>query len=87
MRFALLAAVAATLAAPAFADQTTGTVESYTAATHELILADNTVWTLPADLALPEGFGIGDAITIDFTSAGENGIGKVQAIRFAAVMK
>ncbi len=39
------------------------------------------IWEIvPADLALPEDLKAGDEITIDFESAGESGVGKINSI-------
>ena len=86
---ALLAVLAAT---PAHADSTTGTVVAFDRVDLVLVLEDKTIWEIvPADLALPGEVGIGlelvaddlkagDEITMDFESAGESGVGKINSI-------
>ena len=75
---ALLAVLAAT---PAHADSTTGTVVAFDRVDLVLVLEDKTIWEIvPADLALPDDLKAGDEITIDFESAGESGVGKINSI-------
>lgn len=80
MRFTLIAALAALVAGPVLADQTTGTVHSWTPATHTLVLTDKTVWTLPADLVVPVDLVTGDRIDIAFQWKGDDGLGAIQSV-------
>lgn len=80
MRVLLSAFALITLAAPAFADEVTGSVLAYDRVDNIIILDDKTVWTIPADFALPENLVAGDLITIVFQGAAENGIGPLLTI-------
>ena len=77
----LLALLAVLAATPAHADSTTGTVVAFDRVDLVLVLEDKTIWEIvPADLALPDDLKAGDEITIDFESAGESGVGKINSI-------
>ena len=76
----LLTSAALLAARPAFADETSGTVLAYDRVAHVLVLDDKTVWSLPGDLILPDDLVAGDTITIDFQTAGDNGVGKINSI-------
>ncbi len=76
--FCLTTALAA---APALADNTTGTVLAFDRVAKVIVLDDKTIWHIvPADLALPESLTAGDRITIDFQTNGDNGVGKINSI-------
>lgn len=76
----LLTSAALLAALPAFADETSGTVLAYDRVAHVLVLDDKTVWSLPGDLILPDDLVAGDTITIEFETAGDNGVGKINSI-------
>ena len=76
----LLAAVAIVAAAPAFADATSGTVTAFDGKSNVLTLSDKTVWYLPAGL-FPADTAAGDRVAIDYSTAGEDGIVSIDAIR------
>lgn len=80
MRVLLSAVTIAFLAAPAFADQVSGSVLAYDRVNHIIILDDKTVWSIPADFSLPENLLAGDNITIEFKGAAEDGIGPILTI-------
>ncbi|MGP6088553.1 hypothetical protein [Antarctobacter jejuensis] len=80
MRILATAAFAALVASPLMADETSGLVQSWTPKTHTLVLNDKTVWTLPADLMIPADLGIGDRIVLDYETAGEDGLVKIEAL-------
>lgn len=80
MRVLLTSAALLLTALPAFADETSGTVLAYDRVAHVIVLNDKTVWELPDDLTLPDDLVAGDAITIDFQTAGDNGVGKINSI-------
>ena len=80
MRLLLVSAALATFALPAFADDTSGTVVAYDRVAHVIVLDDNSVWTVPADFALPDNLVAGDRIVIDYQSNGDNGVGKYLSI-------
>ncbi|WP_299836450.1 hypothetical protein [uncultured Jannaschia sp.] len=71
--FALLAAT------PALADQTTGTILAYDREANVIVFNDRSVWEL-GDLEVPDDLEAGERVTIDFTSAGDSGIGKANAV-------
>lgn len=74
------AAALSLLALPALADETKGEVLAFDRVDGVLVLTDKTVWTLPADLDLPEGLRSGDEVHIEFKADGENGIAAVLAV-------
>lgn len=74
MRITTLATVFAALALPALADETTGIVHHWDAATHRLTLSDRTIWRLPADLIVPADLTTGDRVVILFRHVGDNGV-------------
>lgn len=80
MRKFLSAIALITIAAPAFADEVTGVVLAFDRVDHIIVLDDKTVWTFPADFALPENLLAGDNIRIEFQGAAENGIGKILSV-------
>lgn len=80
MRFLLVTAALTAFALPAFADDVTGTVIAYDRVAHVIVLDDNSVWTVPADFAVPEDLIAGDKIIIDYQSNGDNGVGKYLTI-------
>ena len=75
---AVLALISST--APAFADQVVATILAFDRVDHIIVLDDKTIWTIAADLVLPDGLAAGDSITIDFQGAAEHGIGKILMI-------
>ncbi|MCY0149378.1 hypothetical protein OEG84_17085 [Hoeflea sp. G2-23] len=73
------------LATPALADSTSGVVVAFDRVDHVLILDDKTVWDMtPAGDLVPEGLRAGDHVTIEYDSAGDNGVGKITAISIDA---
>ncbi len=74
MRLTALFTLALTaLAAPAFADETTGTIVAYDRLSNVLVLNDKTVWILDAKTLVPADLKAGDEITLTFISDGDNG--------------
>ena len=82
MRTVIAMAILGVMAAsPAFADSTTGTVAAFDRVDHILVLNDKTIWDLsPVVDLVPENLKSGDMIKITYTSAGDNGWGKVDSI-------
>lgn len=80
MRVLLSAITLIALALPALADEVTGSVLAYDRVDNIIVLDDKTVWTIPADFALPTDLIAGDKITIKFQGAAENGIGDLISI-------
>ncbi len=78
MRPALLAALLLAPAA-AMADEVTGTILAYDRVAGVIVFEDRTVWAIGA-VEVPEGLEAGDVVTIDFTSAGDSGIGRANAV-------
>ncbi|WP_425051744.1 hypothetical protein [Psychromarinibacter sp. S121] len=78
---AILAASLLLAAAPALADQTSGTVALYDAASHQLTFTDHTVWYLPASLEMPLGVVPGDVLQINYTTNSDNGWQAIQTVR------
>jgi hypothetical protein len=72
MRLSALLALTA-LSAPAFADETTGTIIAYDRLANVLVLNDKTFWTLGAETLVPADLKAGDAVTLTFASDGDNG--------------
>lgn len=82
MRTVITVAILGVMAAsPALADSTTGTVAAFDRVDHILVLNDKTIWDLSSVVDLvPDNLRSGDKIKIDYTSAGDNGWGKVDSI-------
>lgn len=79
--FAPLALSFAVLSAPVLADSVVGQVKSFDPATQVLILDDMSSWSLKdGGFSAPEGLAAGQIVTIDFTTNGDNGFGKINAI-------
>lgn len=85
MRNFLFSAALALVAVPAFADQTEGLILAFDRQAHTIILADHSVWRLPADMAIPADLGQGDRIYVEFTSDGDNGVKMIDMIERLAV--
>lgn len=85
MRKSLVAALAVVAAFPAFADETEGLVEAFDRQANVLVLTDKTVWFVPEDIALPEDFGRGDRVLIDYETAGEDGLTSIDGLTRLAV--
>ena len=82
MRQTLLSLSCLLLAASAaLADSTGGTIVAYDRLANVIVLDDNTIWEIvPKDLPLPADLKAGDNIVIDFVSAGDSGVGKINSI-------
>jgi hypothetical protein len=77
----LLASALLAVATPVFADETTGTVLAFDRVAGVIVLTDRTVYSLDLLGSNPvEDMVAGDKVVIDFESAGENGIGKINSI-------
>jgi hypothetical protein len=69
-------------ASMAYADSTVGEVVAYDRKAQRIVLDDKTIWTLEgSEAVVPPDLKAGDRIEIDFESAGDNGISKVEAVR------
>lgn len=77
----LIAAALFVAATPAFAmEATTGTIANFDMVKKTVTLTDKTVYDLRTVTLLPEGLTVGDRVTVDFVSEGEDGIEKVVSL-------
>jgi hypothetical protein len=68
----------------ALADSTVGTVLAFDRQALLIVLEDKTVWSLEgSDATPPADLKAGDRIEIDFLSAGDDGITKIQPVKLA----
>lgn len=85
----MIKAVAASLilmstAAAALADSTTGTVLAFDRQAKVIVFKDKTVWTLEgSEAAAPEGLKAGDKVEVQYETAGEDGLTKIDSIKVA----
>ena len=80
MRSRLLAAGLLTLALPAQADSVTGVILAFDRQADILVLEDKTIYELSADTLIPADLAAGDTVTVDYESAGEDGITKISSL-------
>lgn len=74
MRLFLLAAIAATsVALPAFADETSGTIVAYDRLANVVVLDDKSFWKIADETLVPSDLKAGDQIKLTFQSDGDNG--------------
>ena len=79
--FAPLAVSFAVLSVPVLADTVMGQVLSFNPATQILVLEDKSSWSLKdGGIAAPVGLAAGQTVTIDFTTNGDNGFGKINSV-------
>jgi hypothetical protein len=77
----VLAVVAALAAFPAQAETVTAKVAAFDRVDKILVLDDKTIWTLAgSEEAIPDSLKAGDDVTIEYTSPGEDGVGKITEI-------
>lgn len=75
------ALIAASLAAPAFAGETDGTIVAYDRVAKVVVLDDMTIYSLQeGGYQAPAELSAGDEVTVDFVSTGEDGIDNISAI-------
>ena len=67
----------------ALADEITGEILAYDRVDHVIVLEDKSVWNMPETLDLPADLKAGDRIRIQFTSAGDSGVGKIDGVTLA----
>ena len=79
MRPFLLAA-AMMAATPAVADEVTGTILAFDRYHRIIVMTDKTVWRLGEETAAPAEMMAGDVITIEYESAGEDGMIEITTI-------
>ena len=83
--FSAIAILVSSLATAVLADTTGGVVVAYDRVDQVLVLDDKTVWDLvPAADLVPEGLSAGNAVMIEYDSAGDSGVGKIMAISVKA---
>jgi hypothetical protein len=68
-------------AAPAFADELSGTVIAFDRVDNVIVLDDRSVLTIPNPEIIPEGLIAGDTITVEFKSDGDNSYGAFVSIK------
>ena len=68
-------------AAPAFADELSGTVIAFDRVDNVIVLEDKSVLTIPNPEIIPEGLIAGDTITVEFKSDGDNGYAAFVSIK------
>ncbi|PTX55752.1 hypothetical protein C8N43_0394 [Litoreibacter ponti] len=85
MRIVFAAALAASAALPAFADETEGHVLAYDRKAGIIVLTDKTVWEVPGEISLPADLGRGDRVLFEYETAGEDGLTALDAITRLAV--
>lgn len=83
LRTALAAAIVAAFVAPAIADTVDGTIRTIDLKSGIVVMDDRTVWELRAEL-LPENLKAGDAVQIEYRSAGEDGLTAIDALTLLA---
>ena len=76
----LLSAALLLAAAPAFADEVTGTILAYDRVAGVIVLDDKTIWSLELMDTVPVGLMAGDTVDIAFETAGEDGMTKIDSI-------
>ena len=79
MRPLLLSAALLALAAPAWAETTSGIVLAYDRAAGRLVLDDRTIWRL-GDALVPADLAAEDRVRIEYTAGGDEGIRSVQSV-------
>lgn len=77
---ALLLAVAIFAAAPALADETTGTILAFDRVAGLLVFEDKTVWQIADSVEVPEDLVAGDRIRVVYTTAGEDGLTSIDSL-------
>lgn len=69
------------VAAPAFADELSGTVIAFDRVDNVIILDDKSVLTIPNPEIIPVGLVAGDSITVEFDTNGDNGYGAFKSMK------
>lgn len=67
-------------AAPAIADEVSGTILAYDRVAGVIVMDDKTVWSMELIETAPEGLVAGDTVKIMFETAGEDGMTKIDSI-------
>lgn len=79
----IIASLVSTAAySPAMADSTKGKILAYDRKAKIIVLSDKTVWTVEgSEGVIPADLVAGDQVEIDFESAGEDGLTKIDAMK------
>lgn len=81
-KIALGSLILAVGASAALADSTEGTVVAYDRKAGIIVLEDKTIWTLEGSEATPPpDLKAGDSIKIEYESAGDDGVTKIDAVK------
>lgn len=80
MRVSLFALGLATLAAPVFADETSGTIVAFDRVDRIIVLDDKTVWSFYDKTELSPDLVAGHRVKITYTGAADAGIGPIASI-------
>ncbi len=81
MRLFSTAALALTvLSAPAFADETTGSIVAFDRMANVIVLDDKSVWAIDPKAMVPSDLKAGDNVTLTFLSDGDNGAKPVSTV-------
>lgn len=83
MRLALFTLVASLAAAPVLAESITAPILAFDRKANIIVLTDKTVWTLDAAAMVPDDLKSGDVVVMDYAAIGDDGLGKVTAIKLA----
>lgn len=83
MRLAFLTAIVALTAAPVLAESITAPILAFDRVANIIVLRDKTVWTLDTAAEVPEGLEAGNVVTLTYRPAGDDGLGKVTAIKLS----
>ena len=67
-------------AAPALADETTGTVAAFDRVDRILVLDDKTIWPLQETTVLPDDLRAGDRVRLDYVGGGDAGVNGVTSV-------
>jgi hypothetical protein len=79
MRAFLIASVMLS-AAPALADETSGTILAFDRVANVLVLDDKTVWSLGAKTEVTPDLMAGDSVKIIYAGGGDAGIGPIASV-------
>jgi hypothetical protein len=81
-RTVLASAILVSTCATAFADSVVGKILAYDRVAKIIVMDDKTVWTLVGTTTdVPPDLKAGDKVTIDYETAGEDGITKISSLK------
>jgi hypothetical protein len=67
----------------ALADHSSGKILAYDRKAKLIVMKDKTVWSLDGTESVPPDLKAGDSIDVEFESAGEDGITKIEKLTLA----